>query len=167
MTKTTLLAALVIVGATGVAQAGGSEGSIGVGAEVMLSGTGGASINYDAGKFHVGGFLGVNDGDGPNNTDFDIGARFFYHVAATAMSDFSVGGGIGIVSLDGQGPAMDDRNTLLFIEPAFQIRAFISSNVALSFTGGLSIGALDAGGLLFTGQVTGIAGVHYYFFGGQ
>ena len=60
--------------------------------------------------------------------------------------------------------------TLLFIEPAFQIRAFLASNVALSFTGGFSIGAADASDLVIGGQVTGIdgqvtgmAGVHYYF----
>src|SRR4051812_22571759 len=166
MKNTLMVAGLLLAGAAGVAHAGGSEGTIGVGAEVMLNNAaGGASMNYDAGKFHVGGFLGVADGDGPNNTDFSIGARFFYHVASTAMSDFSVGGGIGIDSV--QDRMNGDRSTLLFLEPAFQIRAFVATNVALSFTGGISIGAVDAGGVSFGGQISGLAGVHYYFFGGS
>lgn len=172
MTKTTLLAAVLVAGAAGVAHAGGSEGSIGVGAEYMIGGSssvlsggaGGASLNYDAGKFHVGGFLGISDGEGANNTDISVGGRFFYHVASTAMSDFSVGGSIGLVSIDTRGMPNADRQNLLFIEPGFQIRAFVATNVALSFTGGISIGAVDAGGVLLGAQPTGIAGVHYYFF---
>ena len=59
----------------------------------------------------------------------------------------------------------DNRDTSLFLEPGFQIRLFVASNVALSFNAGLVIGALDApGGFALTGNVTGGAGVHYYFF---
>ena len=50
---------------------------------------------------------------------------------------------------------------------ANEIRAFIVPNVALSFTGGIVIGALDAGGVQFGSQITGLAGIHYYFFGGS
>jgi hypothetical protein len=157
-----MLAALVLAGATGAAHAGGSAGSLGVGAERMInSNVSGVSANYDTGMFHVGGFLGINDPDGANNTDFTLGARFFYHVASTANADFGVGGGLGILSDAEPGR---DRATGLFIEPAFQIRAFVVPNVALSFTGGFSIGAVDAGGLSFNGQLQAAAGVHYYFF---
>jgi hypothetical protein len=174
MTKTWKLAMVLLLSAAGVAQAGGSEGSIGVGGEVMLGGlpgpaggpVGGASLNYDAGKFHVGGFVGLNDPAGPNNTDFTMGGRFFYHVASTSGSDFGLGGTLGIFS-DGNpnGMGTTNRNTYLFLEPGFQIRAFIVPNVALSFTGGIVIGALDAGGVAFGAQVQGLAGIHYYFFG--
>jgi len=175
MKNTTKLAALVLMVTAGVAQAGGSEGSIGVGAEFMLSsytygggmgvpgatfGLGGPSLNYDAGKFHVGGFLAIYDPDGANNTTIEFGGRFYYHVHSTAMTDFGVGGSLGILNYD-TGP---DRNTAMFLEPGFQIRAFIQSNVALSFTGGLAIGAVDASGVALLGNVTGSAGVHYYFF---
>jgi hypothetical protein len=51
----------------------------------------------------------------------------------------------------------------MFLEPGFQIRAFIVPNVALSFTGGISIGAVDAEGVQITGDFNGNAGVHYYF----
>jgi hypothetical protein len=174
MTNSAKLGALLVVllsSSVGVAHAGGSEGSIGVGAEYGLTtvglgmgggaiGMGGASLNYDAGKFHVGGFLGIVDPEGTNNTDFALGARFYYHVHSTATTDFGIGGNLGMISID-TGP---DRNSLLFLEPGFQIRAFVATNVALSFTVGLAIGAVDAGGFALTGQATGGAGVHYYFF---
>lgn len=167
MTKTPKLAMLIVMATAGIASAGGSEGSLGVGGEYQLNGIGGASLNYDAGKFHVGGFLGLNDPDGADNTDFDLGVRFYYHVASTAMSDFSIGGSIGILSdaTPGMGGGDGTRDTNLYLEPGFQIRAFIASNVALSFTGGLVIRALDDSGVQFGAQATGIAGVHYYFFG--
>jgi hypothetical protein len=160
--KKTLLAAMMVFASAGTASAGGQPGSIGIGAELQLSNLGGVSANYDAGKFHVGGFLGFTDPTGASNETFDIGGRFFYHIASTATSDFSVGGGIGIQTVNH--PAPQDRSNSVFIEPGFQIRAFIVSNVALSFTGGLSIGTGDADtNLKITGDFTGTAGVHYYF----
>jgi hypothetical protein len=160
--KKTLLAAMIVFASVGTASAGGQPGSIGVGAEFQLSGIGGLSVNYDAGKFHAGGFLGYFDPRGPNNVTVDVGGRFFYHVASTAMSDFSLGGGLGIQSAN-DAPGNANRHTDVFIEPGFQIRVFLASNVALSFTGGLEIGAADASELNLTGNVVGEAGVHYYF----
>ena len=123
------------------------------------------SANFDAGKFHVGGFVGFDDPAGANNTTVDIGGRFFYHVASTAMSDFSVGGSLGIESAyDNPGNPMSNRHTNLFLEPSFQIRAFITSNVALSFSGGISIGTIDESRVRITADFNGNAGVHYYFF---
>lgn len=171
MTKTSMFAALMVVAAAGVAEAGGQPGTIGVGAEFQIVGTGGASINYDAGEFHVGGFLGFSDDDGPDNTLFQAGARFFYHVHSTAMSDFGVGGNFGLVSLPG--PGGGDRGTAIYIEPAVQIRLFLASNVALSASTGVVIGVVDADGVFITGQtvggdgnfgLSGGAGLHYYFF---
>jgi hypothetical protein len=159
--KKTILVALFVLGSVGTASAGGQPGSIGVGGELQLSGLGGLSVNYDTGKFHVGGFLGFDDDAGPDNSTFDIGGRFFFHVASTAMSDFSVGGSLGIQSQENLPPV--DRETFMFLEPSFQIRAFLASNVALSFTGGLSIGLLDADDVVITSDLTGTAGVHYYF----
>jgi hypothetical protein len=158
MTKTMLIAVLVLA-SSGTALAGGQPGTIGVGAELQLSNLGGVSVNYDAGRFHVGGFLGFDDPAGADNDTIDIGARFFYHVGTTAMSDFGIGGGLGIQSLDSAG----GRSTNLFLEPSFQIRAFIASNVALSFTGGISIGTVDASRVRIIGDFNGTAGVHYYF----
>ncbi|HEX5061571.1 MAG TPA: hypothetical protein VFV99_19520 [Kofleriaceae bacterium] len=165
MLKTTLVAAALLT-ASGVAHAGGQEGSIGVGAEFMITpitpfALGGASLTYDAGAFHVGGFLGFEDGDGPDNTDFTIGGRFYYHVHSTAMSDFGIGGSLGIVSLDA--PMGADRQTGLFIDPGAQIRLFLAANVAISAQVGVSIGTMDASGVAITGQTIG-GGIHYYFF---
>jgi hypothetical protein len=175
MKQTSLLAAVILAASAGVASAGGQAGSLGVGADYQLSGLGGPSINYDAGQFHLGGFFSVFDPAGEDNTLFEIGARFFYHLHSTAMSDFSLGGNFGIAS--GPNPGMpNDRVTDVFLEPAFQIRLFLASNVALSFDGGIAIGLIDAGGAAVSAQgisgtrefdrfgFTGGAGVHYYFF---
>ena len=176
MKTTTVLAALLL--ATGTAYAGGQDGSIGAGVEfqqqpftlftgggvVISTPIGGPSLNYDAGKFHVGGFLGLSDPGGAGNTDIAFGARFYYHVHSTAMSDFGVGAGLGIFDYDTGPGANEGRRTLVYLEPGIQIRAFIASNVALSFTAGLSIGAADADGVSLSGQATGAAGIHYYFF---
>ena len=170
--KTILITSMCLLGSAAVAHAGGKEGSIGVGIESQIAGTDtlvtgleALSVNYDAGKFHVGGFVGLDDPSGPNNTFFTIGARFFYHVHTSPMSDFSVGGSIGLAAVPVD-PGMPDHSydTDVFIEPGFQFRAFVTPNVALSFTGGMVIGVVDASGVDFGGSVEGLAGVHYYFF---
>jgi hypothetical protein len=160
--KKILFTATIVIASAGTASAGGQPGSIGVGAELELSNLGGVSVNFDTGKFHVGGFVGFNDPAGGSNEQIDIGGRFFYHIASTASADFSIGGGLGIQSTNH--PAPQGRTTGLFLEPGFQIRAFIVPNVALSFTGGMSIGTVDESSVKITGDFTGTAGVHYYFF---
>jgi hypothetical protein len=160
--KKTLLAAMFVVASAGTASAGGLAGSLGVGAEFQVSGLGGLSINYDAGKFHAGGFFGYFDPAGQDNSTVDVGGRFFYHLASTASSDFSVGGSLGIQSANAPAGS-NNRNTDVFLEPGFQIRMFVVPNVALSFSGGLIIGAADASELDLSGNVSGEAGIHYYF----
>ena len=57
----------------GTAFAGGSEGSLGVGAEAQINGViEGISANYDMGQFHLGGVVGLVD---PGN---------YYHIHSTA-----------------------------------------------------------------------------------
>jgi hypothetical protein len=165
MRKNIMLAALFVLVTAGPALAGGKEGSIGVGAEFGINGeTGGASANYDAGLFHVGGFLGFSDGPNNNDTDYTFGARFYFHVHETSLSDFGVGGMIGFFSEDDRGMPGMDRQGRLYFEPGIQFRAFIANNVALSFTAGISFGLADADGAILDGQFVGLAGVHYYFF---
>lgn len=172
MTKTSFFVSLFLATAATAAHAGGQSGSLGVGVEAQLSGITGISVNYDAGRFHVGGVLGYYDPAGAENSVFEIGGRFYYHLHSTAMADFSLGGGLGLASVP-TGDPIDERDTNVYLEPGFQIRMFVASNVALSFTGGLVIGLADArdrnapgleSGLEITGQFNGIAGVHYYFF---
>lgn len=160
-----------------VAVAGGQSGSIGVGVERMLNNdAGGLSVNYDAGQFHAGGFFSFHDEPNDNNHRWALGGRFFYHAHTTAMADFGLGLGIGFANVPA--PTMMDpgnRATLMYVEPSAQIRLFLASNVALSFTAGLVIGTLDADGIDFDGQSIGagaglaptaLAGIHYYFFSG-
>lgn len=147
------------------ALAGGSSGSIGVGAEYTLNGIGGVSVNYDAGMFHAGGFVGYYDnGFGDPDADvLDIGGRFFWHLHSTAMSDFGVGGGLGLQFIDPEDPDNDEA-TVLEVDLGAQVRAFVASNVAISGTLGLAILGADADGLGFTGDPLGAVGLHYYFF---
>jgi len=179
MRRIITLVAMFVLATAGAARAGGQEGSVGAGAEFGINGlAGGVSANYDAGLFHVGGFLAIYDGGGANDTDYSIGGRFFWHIHKTAMSDFGVGGGLGFFSFDKRGG--NDRTSELFLEPSFQIRAFIASNVALSFTAGIAFGLVDADGFVLGAQssvsnaggvavanvgiVNATAGIHYYFF---
>ena len=150
----------------GTAYAGGKDGSVGVGAEAGINtGLGGFSLNFDAGKFHVGGFLNFQNGPADNDADYSLGARFFFHVHSTAVTDFSIGGNLGFISIDDRGIPLAERNTFMVLEPAVQIRAFIASNVALSFTAGISFAVTDPNTSIdITGQVNAVAGVHYYFF---
>jgi hypothetical protein len=175
MQKNITLAAVFLLAISGTAAAGGKEGSFGVGTEVALNGdTGGLSMNYDAGKFHFGGFIGFRDGGGDDDTDYTFGARFYYHVHESSMSDFGVGGGLSFYSADDTNTMIDNRQSRLYFEPGLQIRAFLSNNVALSFTAGFSFGVADANGVKIGGQSAGatdlgaqllfLGGVHYYFF---
>jgi hypothetical protein len=161
MLKTTILAAVLVASTAGLAHAGGQPGTIGVGAEFQIVGlTGGASVNYDAGPFHVGGFFGFADPPGGDNTSFNVGGRFYYHVHSTAMADFGIGGSLGILN---DHDAAGNGQTSVFIEPGVQIRLFLAANVAVSAATGIIIGTADASGVAVTGQtITG--GIHYYFF---
>lgn len=170
MTKTSFLVPLFLATATTAASAGGQAGSLGVGVEAQLSGITGLSMNYDAGRFHAGGVLRYYDPAGADNAVFEIAGRFYYHLHSTAMADFGLGSGLGIASIDRGG---NNRDNNVYLEPGFQIRMFVASNVALSFTGGILVGLADAreetdsglaSGVDITGQFNGIAGVHYYFF---
>jgi hypothetical protein len=163
-----LIPAALIVGAASPALAGGSEGSIGVGAEFNLAAVGGVpfggvSANYDMGMFHFGGALGFADGGGDDDTYYSIGGRFYYHVHSTAMSDFGIGGEVHIASVGDGDPDTDNASFMIF-EPGLQVRAFVASNVALSLSAGIAVGLMDADGFAMTGQATGGAGLHYYFF---
>jgi hypothetical protein len=156
---------LAILLAAAPAFAGGSKGSIGVGADLPLAGgvLPEVAVDFDAGAFHVGGGLGIQNPAGPNNTDVDVSGHFYFHVASTAMADFGVGGDILFQSL-GNGPGNNGTTTNFYLEPGAQIRAFIASNVALSLTFGMSIGVGDSSDFFFGARPEGEAGFRYYFF---
>jgi len=167
MSKTSLLVSMIVLGLAGAAHAGGQAGSIGVGAEYQMSGVGGLSVVYDAGLFHLGGMIGFDDPEGANNTVFQLAGEFYYHVHHSAFADFGLGGSLGFNSVPVVNMGMTQRNTDVYLEPGFQIRAFLSSNVALSATAGLVIGTVDASRVAITGQSFGAGGgigIHYYFY---
>jgi hypothetical protein len=169
MSKTSLLVSMIVLGLAGAAHAGGQAGSIGVGAEYQLSGVGGVSVVYDAGLFHLGGMLGFDDPAGADNTVFQLAGEFYYHVHHSAFADFGLGGSLGFSSdpVAPMGGMAATRHTNVYLEPGFQIRAFLSSNVALSATAGIVIGTVDASEVQITGQNVGAAGgvgIHYYFY---
>jgi hypothetical protein len=156
---------LATVAATSsAAWAGGSPASLGVGAEAVFTGDdgiGGISANYDLGAMHFGGYLGVSDPAGADNTTLQLGGRFFYHLHSSAMADFGVGGTLAYANVP---TATDEKADLVYLVPGFQIRAFVASNVALSFSSGIALGLGDADGVALNGQLTSSAGIHYYFF---
>ena len=166
--KTKLLIATMVF-TPSLAFAGGEDGSLGVGAEADIAGrVSGLSMTYNMESFHVGGLLGFSDapdpaGLGADVSSFTIGGRGYYHVASTSASDFSVGGGLYLQHTKYDLPGDDDSTDALILDLGFQIRAFITPEVALSFTGGLNVGAADADGVVLAGSLNGGAGVHYYF----
>jgi hypothetical protein len=137
---------------------------------MLLGGPAGLSLAYDGGPWHAEAMLGLIKPGSGVRANFDLGARFWYHLHATANADFSVGGGLGYVRIGRSAPASATNG--IFIEAGGQIRAFITSNVALSASLGLSIATADfeaygLGGQSLAGQTLGgFAGVglHYYFY---
>jgi hypothetical protein len=144
------------------ASAATTPGGIGIGAEAMLSGPAGLAVIYDAGSFHIDGIIGFHDDDGPDDTTIALGGRFLYHLHSAEASDFSIGGGLGLVNLDRRNN--DDDRTDFVLEGIVQLRAFVVSNVALSASAGVAAVAGDDDDLLLGGQLIGSVGIAYYFF---
>jgi hypothetical protein len=147
---------------TSATLAGATHGTgLGVGAMAMLAGPFGASVAYDAGPWHLDTLVGLtkNDGDVEDRRpSFTIGGRFWFHLHKSANAEFSVGGGLGFTHA---GPAHAE---IFSIEGGGLLRAFIASNVALSFSVGLAVNAADRSTVAIGGQLIGGAGVHYYFY---
>jgi hypothetical protein len=137
---------------------------------MLLGGPSGVSLAYDAGPWHVDTMLGLIKPGANVRANFELGARFWYHLHSTANSDFSVGGGLGYERIGNRAPAAAING--IFIEVGGQMRAYLTSNVALSATLGISIATADfegygIGGQSLAGQTLGgFAGVglHYYFY---
>jgi hypothetical protein len=156
------VALAVFVWQTGSAQAQeGDRGSLGVGVTTMLDINGplGPSVVYDTGVFHIEGLLGFEDNDA--ETRFDVGGRFWYHIHSAQSADFSLGGGLGVISINPEGDG--DGTTDVEIDGGAQMRAFIVPNVALSVSLGLAVLTGDADAISITGDLFGAAGIAYYF----
>jgi hypothetical protein len=155
------VALLVLAWQIGSAQAQERDGgNLGVGVNAMLSGGGliGPSVVYDTGVFHIEGLLGFEDN---GQTRFDVGGRFWYHIHSAQSADFSLGGGLGVISVNPEGD--DDGTTDIEIDAGAQMRAFIVPNVAVSVSLGLVVLTGDADAIAITGDLVGGAGIAYYF----
>jgi hypothetical protein len=149
-----------------VSTSSGGHGPIGVGGILFLSGPTfdqglpGLSIVYDPGMWHIDTLLALSGGTG--RTDFEIGGRFWYHLASSRSADFSGGAGLAYEHLGGVG-MMASQNFVL-IEIGALIRIFITPNVAIGTATGLTIGTADADGYQFgPSNLIGAASVHYFF----
>jgi hypothetical protein len=135
------------------------RGGFGIGYAGMLgSAPSGLNLIFDGGRWHADAIMGVEGGDG---TGLDLAARGWFHLHQSNAADLSLGGGLGIIYRDPDGPP--DSTNIVRIDVGAMIRAFITSNVAVSAFGGLGVSAGDGDGFALTGQPLGSLGLAYYF----
>jgi hypothetical protein len=137
---------------------------LGVGVQGMLLpfAPSGLSVVYDGGPWHAEGILGIFK-QPVSKANVAIGGNFWFHLHKTANADFSLGGGLGINA---------GNATVFYLQAGGQIRAFLTSNVALSATLGLAFSVIDleqiglGGQTLASSSVGGLGsvGLHYYFY---
>jgi hypothetical protein len=163
-------AALALVAAAGTAQAqetapaAPARGGLGVGVASMLRGPSGLNVVFDGGRWHADAILGIagdDGGVGGGGTAIDLGARGWFHLHSGTNADFSLGGGLGFQMIDPDGPGESANG--ITIDIGAQIRAFLTSNVALSAFGGLAVLAGDFDGFALDGQPVGALGLTYFF----
>ena len=134
--------------------------SLGVGAEAQLRGPAGAALVYDMGKVRINGILNF---ESSNGTTLGLGGRVLWVVHQGGSADFSVGGGLGLINENPDGPG--DSRTDFRVEALAQIRAFLTTNVALSTALGFGVNLNDGGEdtFGFGAQFLQTAGLVYYF----
>jgi len=139
----------------------GGDG-IGVGASAFLSGAAAVQVDYDTYAWDLEGMFSFSDRDNGNNgasrTNMQAGVRGWFHLHHGSSSDFSVGGGVGILHADDAGPSI----TTTLIEPGVRARVFVTPNVAVHAVLGLSIVVGDNPG---GDHATGIAMLPQPLFG--
>jgi hypothetical protein len=120
-------------------------------------------LTWGESRFHIDGLFGFYHDTG---TDFDFGARGWYHLHAASSADFSVGGGLVITRRRNDLPD-PQRGTQwdFLLDLGAQMRVFIVPNVALLGSAGLGIYIPDTGNTKVTisGTLVGSVGVAYYF----
>jgi len=145
----------------------GDGAGLGFGATVPLSGGPFPSANvvYDMGVFHIEGLLGFTSdpppgGMGDRSNNWVFGAGGWYHLHKGASSDLSAG---GVVAINYQSTA-GGSDTLTALEPGIYARAFLTSNFAVFFRGGLAfvLGNDDGAAFYFGGQPLLLGGFTYF-----
>jgi hypothetical protein len=129
----------------------------------MLTGPFGPAIVYNMKLFHIEGLLAFESNGA---TNLAVGGRFWFHAHQTAASTLSLGGGVGFTSTETEPippETRSDDQTNVLLEGGAQIRFFPVSNVAISASAGLAVLSGDADLFALTGQLTGGAGLTYFF----
>ena len=137
-------------------------GPFGVGGIAYLANPIGLSLAYDPGAWHLDTLIGIN---GANNqaSVFDIGGRFWYHLASTSNADLSVGAGMTYEHRGRNGAANPPVNNL-FLEAGGLIRIWLAQNVALGTAFGLVVRTADSNGYeIGPTNLVSNASIHYYF----
>ncbi len=159
--------------ADGKSGAGGKTG-FGFGAESMLTsssisvagfdtgGLSGPALLYEGDKFHIAGLLQLSDVDPA--TVFGVAGRIYFPVHRGDRSDFSVGGGFGILQVNIDTVVGNADTTDFHLEGGAQARVWLTDNVTLSGTFGLGIIVGDNDRFGTSGQLLGSIGLGYYFF---
>jgi hypothetical protein len=161
-----IAASLLLVSASARAQQpdlGDGHGP-GVGVEENLGGLSGGAFVYDGGHFRIDVLLGLDHSTHPggNVTDFGLGGRVFFVVHRMDHADLALGGGLAVVH---RSVGSADETNLQF-EGAAQIRAFLTTNVALSGSLGFVVVTAD-NVVLEGGPVTPAGGSGAFGIGGQ
>lgn len=166
-----LILAAVLISAAPAARAQGQSG-IGVGVETLITSEfytdplpGVATLTYDTGLFQIGGMLMLLSVD-DSVTVLGAGGRFYYGIHRGERSDFAVGGGLALINTDVAGAP--DSTTDFHLEGGGKIRAFLTSNVALTSTVGIGFVIADNDGgnedvFGITGNLNASVGISYYF----
>jgi hypothetical protein len=145
------------------AESGPLGTAFGVGIHGMLTGPFGPAIVYNMTRFHIEGLLAFESNGA---TELTVGGRFWFHVHQTSASTLSLGGGLAFSSLETEPIPPETRGedqTVIHLEGGAQIRFFPVSNVAISASVGLGVLSGDADLFALTGQLTGGAGLTYFF----
>lgn len=147
----------------------GAGAGLGLGAVQFLSGLTGVQVAYDKAVWHVEGMFAFNSVTGVGMGDdtvttLQFGARGWYHLHDGSNSDFSLGGGAGVVTVSGPG----DDPTAFVLEPGALARVFLTPNFAFHGTLGLTMRFGDNVGPTFTGfgmsaQILSGLGITYFF----
>lgn len=133
---------------------------VGVGVEAMLFQPPGVAVSYDADKFRIDGMLGFFENFGGDQ--ILLGGRVMFPIHASDRADFAVGGGLGFINFDVGG---GDSETDFLLEGSAQIRAFLTTNVAMLATFGLGIRVSDGDDpFVISGNQVGSLGILYYFY---
>jgi hypothetical protein len=168
--KTALFATALCAGLTASSSARAEtpvHGQFGLGIADTLGGPTGINGVFDGGPWHAEVTLALSNAN--ETSRIDLGAHGWFHLHTGASSDFSVGGGLSLDRVDppGDRPAGlgggSNASSTVGIDLGFQIRAFVTSNVAVAATGGLQVLTGDGDGFVLGGQPVGAFSLTYYF----